>query len=124
MSRSLPSKPVPSFATVAALARRFGGAGGKRIPITEDTADLVSRALLAYADMTVNRRDDDFSFYKIEAWDAAEKHSEMLAKCCNSSIAKAAFECAIAERPRSVLTLRKGAHLMLRHRPGERGADA
>jgi hypothetical protein len=114
---------VPSFAAVAALARRFGGAGGKRIPITEDTADLVSRALLAYADMTVNRRDDDFSFYKIEAWDAAEKHSEMLAKCCNSAIALAAFESAKAERPRSVLTLRKGAHLMQRHRPEERGAD-
>lgn len=117
MSRSLQPKPAPPFPAIAELARRFSGAGGKRIPITEETADLVSRALRAYADMTSWPRDDDFYFYRVEAWDASEKHSEMLAKCCNSSIARAAFESAKAQRPTSVLTLRKGAHLIERHRP-------
>jgi hypothetical protein len=124
MSKSRQPKPVPPFTAVVGLSQRFSAAGGKRILITYDTAELVSRALLAYADMTANRRDDDFNFYKIEAWDAAENHSELLAKCCNSSIALAAFESAKAERPRSVLTLRKGAHLMQRHRPEKRSADA
>jgi hypothetical protein len=117
MSRPRQPKPMPPLTAVVGLSQRFSTAGGKRILITDDTADLVSRALLAYADMTSNRRDDDFSFFKIEPWDAAENHSELLSKCCNSSIARAAFESAKAERPKSVLTLRKGAHLMQRHRP-------
>lgn len=117
MSRTRQPKPVPPFAAVVALSQRFSGAGGKRIEISDDTADLVSRALMAYADMTSARRDDDFNFYRIEAWDALESHAELIAKCCNSSIAVAAFETAMAERPKSVLTLRKGAHLMRRHKP-------
>ncbi len=108
MVRTRQPKPVPPFAAVAALSQRFRGAGGKRILITEDTADLVSRALLAYADMTATRRDDDFNFYRMEAWDALETHSEMLAKCCNSSIALVAFESAKGERPRASLHCARG----------------
>lgn len=108
---------MPPLPAVVGLSQRFSAAGGKRILITEDTADLVSRAILAYADMTCNRRDDDFNFYRIEAWDAAENHSELIARCCNSAVATAAFESAKAERPKSIVTLRKGAHLMQRHRP-------
>jgi hypothetical protein len=110
-------KIMPHSSEVAALAIRFRSAGGRRILVSEETAALVAHALETYADIAAHRRDDDFNPFLVEAWDEMEKFSEVIAKCCNAGIADAAFNCAIVERPKSIVTLRKGAHLMRRRRP-------
>jgi hypothetical protein len=69
--------------------------------------------------MTAQRESSDERFpFAVEQWSLDDLHiEEVMARCRNSSVARAAFKAAIEQRPKSLLYLRNGTHVLEKYEP-------
>jgi hypothetical protein len=83
----------------------------KGFRISPQTAPLVIDALRLYARMQVGEP----ASYKVERWDWKDAHvEEIVASASRITIGHAAFHAAVEQYPRSQLTLRQGARVILK----------
>ena len=84
----------------------------KGFRISPQTAPLVIEGLRLYARMNVGEP----ASYKVERWDWKDEHvEEIVASASLIMIGQAAFRAAVEQYPRSRLTLRQGARVILKY---------
>ncbi|WP_158810268.1 hypothetical protein [Beijerinckia sp. L45] len=105
-------KPIlPSAHDLQALAKRFGATDAtRRLTLTPETQQLVSRALSFYADVTAYPRDE--ANFTIDVWSKEGGIIETMARTSGMLVARAAFEQACKERLGFRVTLRQGIRLV------------
>jgi hypothetical protein len=87
---------------------------GRKVVLTPATAAHVAHSMMAAQRASSEER---FPF-AIEQWSEDDAHlEEVMAKCRNSSVARAAFKAAVEQRPKSRIYLRNGVHVLEKYEP-------
>jgi hypothetical protein len=101
-----------SVPNVLALVERMEARKEKGFGVSPQTAPLIIEALRVYARMHAGEP----AKYKVERWDSQDAHvEEIVATASLIVIGHAAFHAAIEQYPRSRLTLRQGARVILKY---------
>jgi hypothetical protein len=101
-----------SVPNVLALVERMEARKEKGFGVSSQTAPLIIEALRVYARMHAGEP----AKYKVERWDSHDAHvEEIVATASLIVIGHAAFHAAIEQYPRSRLTLRQGARVILKY---------
>ena len=102
----------PWVPNVLALVERMEVRKEKGFGVSPQTAPLIIEALRVYARLHVGEPAE----YKVERWDSRDAHvEEIVATATLIMIGHAAFHAAVEQYPRSRLTLRQGARVILKH---------
>src|ERR1700722_520149 len=102
----------PWVPNVLALVERMEVRKEKGLGVSPQTAPLIIEALPLHARIHVGEP----AKYKVERWDSRDAHvEEIVATATLIMIGHAAFHAAVEQYPRSRLTLRQGARVILKH---------
>jgi hypothetical protein len=96
---------------VQTLAERFARAyAPRRITLTPETAQAVSRALQFFADVLANPRDE--ANFTVDVWCTEGGIFDTMARASGAKVARAAFDHACSERLGYRVTLRQGIRVV------------
>ena len=99
------------------LAERFRQAGGKRILMTDDSAQIIAHALRTYTHLIRSSAEREMPF-SVEWWTLdGSSIEQVLVRATHGLIARAAYEKACAEMPNARIALRNGARPMAERVP-------
>ena len=102
----------PSAPNILDLIGRMEARKQRGFGVSPQTAPLIIKALRLYASMHAGEP----AKYKVERWDSQDAHvEEIVASASLIMIGHAAFQAAVEQYPRSRLTLRHGARVILKH---------